>query len=257
MLDLLSLQTAARDFPRIDFREKRTGLFKILLPFFHEDGDMYDLFVEECPKNHSLLRLSDYGLTLMRLSYNFEIDTTRKSEVLENTILQNRCLFHDGEIYLDIAPEQFSMGIYQFAQVIAKVCAMDMLSYDTAQSLFYENLNRYMTDQLEKYHYQKNYTPTSDRQLIVDYRFPPASPRGRSLFVFGVNENTKASKVVISCLSFKQKKIPFRSVIVHEDFGGLSVFNRNQITNTVDKQFATLDDFCAEGSEYIAGELVS
>ena len=73
----------------------------------------------------------------------------------------------------------------------------------------------------------------------------------------GKNENRKASKVIISCLSFQQKKIPYRSLIIHEDFEGLSSFYRNQITNAADKQFATLDDFRTGGMEYIERELAS
>lgn len=257
MLEIQYLDSLAKEFGPIQFREKRSGLFKILVPFFYEDGDMYDLFVEESPKNKGLLRISDYGLTLMKLSYNFEIDTSRKQEVLESTIIQNRCFFDRGLIFLDVSPTQFSMGIYQFAQVISKVNAMDILSYDTVQSMFYDYLNSYMDKNLRQYNYTKNYLPTKDRQLVVDYSIPTRIKGAKPLFIFGVNENTKASKVVISCLSFQKQKIPFRSLIVHEDFDNLSSFYRKQITNAVDKQFASLDDFQSEGIDYIERELAS
>jgi hypothetical protein len=257
MLDMQYLESLNQGFTNIGFREKRSGLFKILVPFFHEDGDMYDLFIEECPKNKDLLRISDYGLTLMRLSYNFEIDTPRKQEVLESTVLQNRCSISNGMIYLDLLPNQFNMGIYQFAQVITKVAAMDILSYDTVQSMFYDYLNSYMAANLRKYNYTKNYSPTKDNQLVVDYSIPAQSGSAKPLFIFGVNENTKASKVVISCLSFQKQKIPFRSLIIHENFDNLSSFNRNQITNAADKQFVSLDDFRTEGIDYIERELAS
>ena len=257
MLELQGLESLAAEFKTLQFREKRMGLFKILVPFFYEDGDMYDLFVEECPYNNSLLRISDHGLTLMKLSYNFDIDTPRKREVLESTISQNRCLLDNGMIYLDVHPQQFVMGVYQFAQVISKINAMDILSYDIVQSLFYENLNFCMEENLKRYNYTKNFLPTRDNQLIVDYQIPAQANSTKPLFIFGVNENTKASKVVISCLYFQKQKIPFRSLIVHEDFDGLTSFNRNQITNTADKQFTSLDDFRTEGLDYITRELAS
>lgn len=257
MLDIQCLHGFARNFGRVQFREKRSGLFKILVPFFYEDGDMYDMFVEESPKNSSLLRISDYGLTLMKLSYNFDIDTPKKREVLENTIMQNRCLFSDGMIYLDISPQQFEMGIYQFAQVISKVNAMDMLSYDTIQSLFYEHLDKYVVEKLSDYDYFRNYLPSSDSQLVVDYKVSAKVGNAKPIFLFGVNENTKASKVVITCLSFQKQRIPFRSLIVHENIDNLSSFNRNQIMNAADKQFASIDDFCVDGLDYIERELAS
>jgi len=257
MLNLQGLESLTTEFKTLRFREKRLGLFKVLVPFFYEDGDMYDLFVEECPDNTSLLRISDHGLTLMKLSYNFDIDTPRKKEILESTISQNRCLFSNGMIYLDIYPQQFVTGIYQFAQVISKVNAMDMLSYDVVQSLFYEHLNTFMHESLKQYNFTKDFRPTKDNQLVVDYHIPAQAIGTKPLFIFGVNENTKASKVVISCLSFQKQKIPFRSLVIHEDFDDLSSFYRNQITNMADKQFTSLDDFRAEGIDYISRELAS
>lgn len=257
MLDLHGLESLITEFKTLQFREKRLGLFKILVPFFYEDGDMYDLFVEECPTNSRLLRISDHGLTLMKLSYNFDIDTPKKRDILESTISQNSCFFCDGMIYLDVLPRQLVTGIYQFAQVISKVNAMDMLSYDVVQSLFYEHLNSFMLENLKQYNFTKDFRPTKDNQLVVDYHIPTHTNGTKPLFIFGVNENNKASKVVISCLSFQKQKIPFRSLIIHEDFDGLSSFYRNQITNMADKQFTSLDDFRAEGIEYISRELAS
>lgn len=257
MLDQQTLESLTAEFRALQFREKRLGLFKILVPFFYEDGDMYDLFVEECPRNTDLLRISDHGLSLMKLSYNFDIDTPKKKEILESTISQNRCFYDSGMIYLDIHPQQFVTGVYQLAQVISKINAMDMLSYDIVQSLFYENLNTCMKESFERYNYTKDFRPTKDDQLVVDYHIPMRAEGTKPLFIFGVNENTKASKVVISCLSFQKQKIPFRSLIVHEDFDGLSSFYRNQITNMADKQFTSLDNFRAEGMDYISRELAS
>ena len=108
---MLQLNDLCQRFGRIDFREKRPGLYKVLVPFFHEDGDMYDIFVEEVPGNSEKLRISDYGLTLMKLSYTFDIDTENKQQVLESIIRQNRCDLDNGSIFLVIAPNQFEAGL--------------------------------------------------------------------------------------------------------------------------------------------------
>lgn len=122
MIDLSGLKA---QFNNIDFREKRTGLYKVILPFFYEDGDMYDIFIEESPINNSLIRLSDYGLTLMKLSYNFDIDTENKQEVLNSIIIKNRCNIDAGDIFLDIRPDQFNAAMYQFIQTISKVSNLE------------------------------------------------------------------------------------------------------------------------------------
>lgn len=235
----------------IPIREKRLGVYKVLAPFFYEDGDMYDIFVEEAGENH--IRISDYGLTLMKLSYGFDIDTEHKQEVLETIVLQNRAKIDNGLIYLDILPHQFRVGVNQFAQVISKVSNMDIISRELQKSMFPEMLRTFVGEYLGNFDVTENYAPTSDKHLIVDYKI--AAPR--PIFLYGVNENTKASKVVISCLTFKNQAIPFRSLVVHEDMDKLSRFNRAQLTNVVQKQYFSLDGFREQGIGYIKDELIA
>lgn len=121
-----ALEDLKKDFTGIDFREKRPNLFKVIIPFFHEDGDMYDIFIEESPANRDLIRISDYGLTEMRLSYVLDLDTEHKKEVFQDIVSQNRCSMDNGNIFLDVRPDQFTIGIYQFAQTISKITNMDI-----------------------------------------------------------------------------------------------------------------------------------
>lgn len=245
---MINLEDLKRKFNKIDFREKRPGIFKVLLPFFHEDGDMYDIFIEEI---ESQIRISDYGLTLMKLSYAFDIDSEHKREVLESIILQNRCMFKDGVIYLDVTPEQFEGGVYQFTQTISKVLTMDIISKENVKSYFYELLNDFMFDKFKKYNIQKNFAPLPDSELTVDYLIPAPKP----IFLFAIKDDSKASKVIITCLNFINQNVRHRSLIINDNFQSLSRFNQNQIINTVDKQFAQLEDFKEQGEAYLQREL--
>ena len=247
MLDLNILKNECHYF---DYREKRIGLFKVLVPFFYEDGDMYDIFVEELP-GKNMLRISDYGLTIMKLSYGFDIDTEHKQDVLNTIIMQNRAKIDDGIIFLDVLPRQLKLGINQFAQVISKVTNLDIISRELQKSMFPEMLHAFITQYLNDFKVTENFMPTSDRSLTVDYMIPARRP----LFIYGVNENTKAAKVVISCLSFKTQNIPYRSLIIYEDMDKLSRFNRSQLTNIAQKQYFSLDGFKEQGVSYIKDEI--
>lgn len=246
---MLDFETLKKDFGQIDFREKRPGLYKVLLPFFYEDGDMYDVFIEEIG---SKIRISDHGLTLMKLSYTFDFDTEHKKEVLNNLILQNRCRIDSGNIFLDVTPQQFTGGIYQFVQTVSKVSNMEIISKEAVKSYFYELLGEFVKDALKKYNVNIGVHPIKGSDLAVDYEIPLER---KPLYLFGVGDDTKASKVVITCLTFQNKRIPFRSVIIHDDFEKLTRFNKTQIINASDKQFASLEDFKNEGVEYIQREI--
>lgn len=247
MLDVSGLRQA---FGQFDFREKRIGVYKVLAPFFYEDGDMYDIFIEELPGG-SKIRISDYGLTLMKLSYAFDIDTEHKQEVLDTIVLQNRAQINNGMIYLDVLPHQLDVGVNQIAQVISKVSNMDIIGREMQRSLFPELLRAFVSESLKEFNVEEGYAPTNDKHLTVDYKIPGRRP----IFLYGVNENTKAARVVISCLTFKNQAVPFRSLIVYEDMDKLSRFNRVQLTNVAQKQYFSLDGFREQGLSYIHDEL--
>lgn len=248
VISVLDLEILKKNFGQIDFREKRPGLYKVLLPFFYEDGDMYDVFIEEAGDK---IRISDHGLTLMKLSYTFDFDTEHKKEVLNALILQNRCRIDTGNIFLDVTPQQFTGGIYQFVQTVSKVSNMEIISKESVKSYFYELLGEFVKDTLKEYNVNVGIHPIKGSELAVDYEIPLD---GKPLYLFGVGDDTKASKVVITCLTFQNKHVPFRSVIIHDDFEKLTRFNKTQIINISDKQFASLEDFKNEGIAYIQRE---
>ncbi|MCD8357484.1 MAG: DUF1828 domain-containing protein [Clostridia bacterium] len=252
MLTLDHLYKMQQNFGSIAFREKRPNVFKVILPIYYEDGDMYDIFVEESPFDSSKIRICDYGITLMKLSYTFDLDTPHKNEIFNDIISQNRCQFDNGNIYIDVFPAQLECGIYQLAQVISKVSNMEIISRESLKSYFYEFLDSFVFEDLAKhYSVTKSTSPGNNKDCVVDYEIASQKP----IYLFGVNDNNKASKVVISCLNFMQENISFRSLIVHENFEKLSGFNQKQITNVSDKQYTSFDEFRNNGLTYITREL--
>lgn len=245
---MLNLDMLKKEFNKIEFWEKRPGVFKVVLPFFHEDGDVYDIFIQEY--NTNIIRISDYGLTLMKLSYTYDIDTDHKKNVLKSIIQQNKCSFENGNIFLDVAPQQFTGGIYQFVHTLSKVSTIDIISKESLKTCFYDLFNEFVLENFNDYKLQSNYLPLKDKDLSVDFMIPIPKP----IYLFAINDNTKASKVIISCLTFNTRHINYRSLIINEDFHSLTTFYQTQIINTADKQFATLDDFKNGGLEYIQRE---
>lgn len=252
MLDINSLPKTTLD---VHFREKRSGIYKVLVPFLHEDGDMYDIFLEESPDS-GLIRISDKGLTLMKLSYSFEIDTENKKEILRNIVHQNQCSIEDDEIYLECRFDQFTFAIYQFAQVISKVMNMEILTREVVRSMFMENLNKYVCQHLKGYLIDEHVAPLSDTSLYADYSIRKEGVKN-VIYLFGVNDNPKASRVIITCFNFQKSGLPYRSLVVHENFDALNSFNRTQITNVADKQFTSFNDFTENNASYINRELMA
>jgi hypothetical protein len=239
---------------RISFYEKGMNIYQVLAPFYHEDGDMYDLFLD-INNTSSLIRVCDHGHTLMRLSYTYDIDTPKKQEIFYQIIHDNKIENDNGNLYLEATQDDLYKAILRFTQVIAKITNMQLYRREVVRSMFYEDLNGFIQENLFSFRMEEKFLPIPEREeLEVDFCFkaPP-----KPLYLFGVKDNEKAKLVTISCLEYMRKKISFRSIAVHEDFETLSAKDRKIITNVVDKQFTDFEDFKTHGQEYFEREMVS
>jgi len=248
-LDLLK-----REFNgRVAFRERRPGLMQVLAPLFHEDGDMVDIFLDLSPDANGKVRISDHGLTVMRLSFNLELETESRQRIFTRILSEHGVQEQDGRLFMDAEADRLYPAILQFAQTVAKISSMQYYRREVIQSLFYEMLEEFIQDKLAEHHPRPHTLPIPDHdEYEVDFQFDLDR---RPLFLFGVRDNAKARLVTISCLEFQRRTIPFKSVIVHEDFEtAISRKDRLRITSASDKQFTSLDDFRENGAQFFARE---
>jgi len=224
---------------QVKISEKRTGIYQLYLPIYHEDGDMMDLFL--VPKGKDKYVLCDYGLTLQRLSYTYDVDTENKESILQKIIIENGLNDEEGNISLVTKPNSVFNDIMQITQAFAKIGSMKYFKREVVESLFYEILDEYIETELQEYKPKKKVLPMHERDdLEVDYQF---SPNGHPVYLFGVRDATKARLSTISCLEFQAHKLDFKGWVVHEDFEKLPRKDKTRLTNACDKQFTSLNDF--------------
>ena len=214
---------------------------------------MVDVFLDLPKSAGGPILISDHGMTLMRLSYSYEIDTPTKRKILERILSENGVAENNGRLIMETTPERIYPSLLQFAQTVAKVSNLQILKREVIRSLFNETLDDFVISSLSVYKPQRNYQPIPDRDdLDVDWRFPLV---GRDIFLYGVKDGSKARLVGLTCLEFQRFGVSFRSVIIHEDFENeMSKKDQRRITNIADKQFATLPDFLADAERYLKRE---
>lgn len=238
---------------RILVKEKRPGIRQLFAPLYHEDGDMIDIFFSEVRTNgEKVIRISDFGMTLMRLSYHYDLNTPKKEQVFQKILSQNELSEENGNIYLDAKPENLYPAVMQFASAIAKISSMKLYKRAVIHTMFYELLGEFIEDNLKQYNPVPAYQPIENRDdLEVDYRLEAGK---RSIFLFGAREVAKSRLITISCQAFLLEKLKFTSCVVHEDFNTLPKKDITRITSAVDKQFTTLDDFRENGLQFLERE---
>lgn len=234
---------------RINIREKRPGIYQLVMPLYHEDGDMIDIFIEEKMGNYYLC---DYGMTLMRLSYSYEIDTPNKESIFQRILSENRLEEINGNISFATKKESLYTDIMHISQAYMKIGSMRYFKREVVESLFYELLNDIVTKELTEYKPRINVLPIPERDdLEADYEF---MPNGHPVYLFGVKDAAKARLSTISCLEYQKANLKFRSFIVHDDFERLPRKDRTRLTNACDKQFTSLDDFRMNAKSFLERE---
>ena len=236
----------------VSFRERRPGVMQVMAPLYHEDGDMVDIFLDEKGAEPGKVRVSDHGLTLMRLSYVLDVDTESRQRVLHRILSENSIGEESGNLYLDVEPQRLYPAVLHFAQTVAKVSSMQFYKREVIQSLFYELLEQFVEERLARFNPVFGATPVEGHdEYEVDVVFAVGR---RPIYLFGVRDGAKARLATISCQEFQLRQLPFKSVAVYEDFDGVGKKDRLRLTNACDKQFTSLDEFREKGAAFLERE---
>lgn len=224
-----------------DIYERRPGQYQLIVPILHEDGDMVDIYLLESSESKDSIRICDFGMTLMRLSYTYEINTDSRQKAFDSILINNGIKNCEGNLYLDANLEMLYECILQFAGGIQKVCNMSYWGKEsTPSSLFYKNMDKYVTTDLSEFCPKPNQTPLPDyKTLIVDWSL---THNNCNFYLFGVRGNHKAKSTAISLLEFKEAKLPFISLIVYDDMNELGKKEIIYLNKNANNEYLTLAD---------------
>ena len=233
----------------LDLYERRSGTYQLLIPIRHEDGDMIDIYLQDSPRGEGLIRICDFGMTLMRLSYTLDVNTPTRQRIFDSILMNNGVSNDDGNLYLDTPITLLYESILQFAGCAQKVCNMRYWNRESVRSAFYEDLEDYVTTELTRFSPVPNLSPLPDYPISVDWSLTHNS---RDFYLFGVRGNDKAKNVAISLLEYQKAHLSFISLVVHEDFDNLGLKERLYLTRNADAQYPFLKDFMKLGIADIA-----
>lgn len=241
-MDISSLRATLIRQPgaEFDFYERRSGSFQLIIPILHEDGDMVDIYLTDSPQGDSHIRICDFGLALMRLSYTYEVNTPTRQQILDSILINNGVANDKGNLYLDAPMGMLYESILQFAGCVQKVCNMRYWGREQVRSAFYDDLEKYVSTELALFEPVANQFPLLDYPVCVDWQL---TCNQRQFYIFGVRGNDKAKNVAITLLEFQKERLSFISLIVHEDIDDLGKREITYLTRNADHQYPVLADF--------------
>ena len=241
-MDIARLVTSLNEAKLTDFSfyERRQGRYQLIVPILHEDGDMVDIYFQESPLGDSYVRICDFGLTLMRLSYTYDISTATRRRIFESILINNGVRNDGGNLYLDSSVNMLYESILQFAGCAQKVCNMRYWGREVVRSAFYDDLNDYVATDLSRFNPLADQFPIPKYPISVDWSL---THNVRNFYLFGVRGNDKAKNVAIALLEFQKVQLPFISLVVHEDMEDLGRRERFYLTSNADIQYPALNEF--------------
>lgn len=158
-----------------------------------------------------------------------------------------------GAISLPATLDQLFNQIMQFTQIISKVLSLKLLQRKTTASLFYEKVKKFIISDLSTFNISYNVNPISgDKDISVDYVF---TGKHKPIYLFPVNNSNNTKKAIITILSLQNVKIPFTSVLVHENYDSLSKVDRKFSMKVADKQFYDYKSFTEDATDYLTRSL--
>jgi Domain of unknown function DUF1828 len=131
-------------------KEKRPNIFQIYAPLYHADGDMMDIFIDSTLQDAGKIRFSDFGMTLMRLSYTYNVDTPNKEKIFKKILDEGNIQNENGNIFIEADKDNSYPALMQFAQTISKITNMRFQTRTCPPKCLKRNRDRMKTERKNK-----------------------------------------------------------------------------------------------------------
>lgn len=237
---------------RISSLEKRPGIVQILAPFYHEDGDMQEIYIKEGERPDTWI-LSDFGMTLMRLSYTFDSLNDSRQALIERMVDENGLRLVEDRIEVETNAKSLFYDYMNMNRAISQISALKYQRHRRVASMFMEDVLGALMDKLSTYNPIRDYCPIEDRDdLRVDINLPiPQKP----FFIYAAREDQRYLRAGLTCSELRTLGVRFRSIILLESEKTISLANWKSVTNIVDKQFVGQTEILSRLPEYIEREI--
>lgn len=222
----------------IFLKERRPGLYQVFVPFFHPDGDMVDIFVRI--KDNNTVVIEDLGMTTMRLSYIFSLESKNKRKVFNEILGNYQISEKEGNLYLQAPIIDIFSYLMQFLQVIVKISDMEFLKREVVKSLFYEYFEKFIIVDLEQFNPIKNFYPEFDKEKQYPTSFAIPRPNTTPLCVYPIATDDKCNEVTITVQHYELNNFRPETVAVFENQESIARKPLARLSNVIGKQFASL-----------------
>ena len=190
------------------------GFVAVPLPMSARDGDGITVFLDRAAGGG--WRISDMGETVMRLSYEHDVNRLLKGtrRVLFDTILEeNGAKGDDLEITVDVPGDKLISGLFSIGQAASRIGDLSFWTKSRTESTFMDDLKERIFDTVSSDRVTEGYAvkevPDSENYLVDFY----VSGESKPLYIFGVNSSERARLATITMQHLRSSDHDFDGVV--------------------------------------------
>lgn len=226
----------------VKVQQRADALWRVDTPWTFPDGDGYSIYISPAPTGG--LRISDQGLTLMRLSYENDLAKLRegtRGRLLTQVLADTGLMEDDGEFFLDSTADDLGANVLRLGQALTRVHDLTFLNRIRTESTFYEDLREKLQSLVGSERLTESYVVpgvANGRDYPVDYFIQGGAV---PLYLFGVPNRDKARLATIILQHLIGAGQDFNSMIVYQNMAELPRPDLSRLTNAANDMIDSLD----------------
>lgn len=203
--------------------------------FCFPDGDSFPIHLSEV--GHGRLQLSDSGDTLMRISYEHDVNSFfegKRGLLLEHIVSESGVEWEGGALTVKTEPEGLPEAIFRFGQALTRVYDLTLpsrVSKPNAASTFYTDLAELVFRCVDRGIVKPDFRPKVPHaeSYHVDYRVDGSNER--PLFLYGVPNQDKARLTAVMLSHFHRHALRFASLAIFRDESKIPLADRTRLSD--------------------------
>lgn len=187
--------------------------FRVSMPSYARDGDHATIYLYD---RGAGWKLSDRGSTLMRLSYENDIDKIldgNRGDIFKTILSESGLTHNNGELYLETSKSDLIQGLFNIAQGLNRVEDLGLWSKARSTNTFYDDLRELIFKHVDPELITENFLikdlPES-QNYPVDYFI---KTKNIPLYLFGVGNKDKARLTTIVLQHLTDNAQAFESMV--------------------------------------------
>lgn len=236
---------------RVRSFQKRPGITQILAPFYHNDGDMHEVFIQKGEQAGTWM-ISDFGMTMMKLSYSYDSLSDGRETLVQTLATENGLTYEHGALRISSSEDSLFFAFMGMQRAISQIMSLSFQKQIRTSSTFIQEIVEALMDKLADLNPQKDYLPVNNREdLLVDICIPSQRP----IFIFPVRDDARYLRAGLTCSQLKDLKVKSKSLVLIEDDRAIKQPNFKTVTNLVDKQLFGKDSILNFAPEFVRNEI--